>query len=263
MVGDSFAMGWGVEDDQSMCRVVERELRQRILNYGVSGYGPQQALIALERHALRYSPKVVLWLYYPNDADDSLYFEAWRDRPARTPGDSPSPKRASWSTATQPPISFYRFMGKARSTDRFTYKKDGLDYLFAPYWKPNINPEHPRTKNGAPLVYREIDKFARLAKKHGFRPIFIAMPYREQCYAEEFASVDPERNQPPANPSVYDQTVAYSKKAGISTLDLLATMRANKTRQIYFRDDPHLTADGNEVAGRQVAKFLKGLDLPR
>ena len=49
VLGDSHAMGWGVEDHESFPTLLENQLGTRVLNTGVSSYGTVRELILLER----------------------------------------------------------------------------------------------------------------------------------------------------------------------------------------------------------------------
>ena len=49
VLGDSFAMGWGVEQDEAFPQVLERLLGRQVLNAAVSSYGTVRELLMLER----------------------------------------------------------------------------------------------------------------------------------------------------------------------------------------------------------------------
>ena len=49
VLGDSFAMGWGVEQDEAFPQVLERLTGQLVLNAAVSSYGTVRELLMLER----------------------------------------------------------------------------------------------------------------------------------------------------------------------------------------------------------------------
>jgi hypothetical protein len=57
VLGDSYAMGWGVEQDETVARLIERDTGRRALNAGVAGYGTVREMRLLDRidaRALRY-----------------------------------------------------------------------------------------------------------------------------------------------------------------------------------------------------------------
>ncbi len=77
VLGDSFAMGWGVEDDESFASVFESISGRRTLNVAISSYGTarEMALLqTLDRAALKY----VIVQYCGNDYDENLaYIKNW------------------------------------------------------------------------------------------------------------------------------------------------------------------------------------------
>jgi hypothetical protein len=57
VLGDSYAMGWGIEQDETVARAIERETGRRTLNAGIAGYGTVREMRLLDRidtRALRY-----------------------------------------------------------------------------------------------------------------------------------------------------------------------------------------------------------------
>jgi len=73
VLGDSFAWGFGVSDEELFSRVLEKKLREKnprveVINGGVSGWGTDQELLFLEEEGYKYSPdKVVLMFFLWND----------------------------------------------------------------------------------------------------------------------------------------------------------------------------------------------------
>lgn len=69
ITGDSFAEGWSVKSNQNINAVL-RESDFNVINLGKSGNGPILEYAALKEYAESVKPKIVLWLYYPNDHED-------------------------------------------------------------------------------------------------------------------------------------------------------------------------------------------------
>ncbi len=70
--GDSFAEGWGVESGQMLSTRLQACLRDRgeaveVLNFGVAGYGTDQAYLLFEKLGKVYQPDLVVLLFYGND----------------------------------------------------------------------------------------------------------------------------------------------------------------------------------------------------
>lgn len=72
-LGDSYTMGWGVQQDESFPQLLEREVGSRVLNAGVSSYGTARELILLKRVRLD-SARVILLQYHSNDFQENQQF---------------------------------------------------------------------------------------------------------------------------------------------------------------------------------------------
>lgn len=81
VIGDSIAAGWGVPSiDNIFPAIVERELRESgnnvdVLNFGVSGYNPQQYVATLAEKGIRYDPDLVIlsWCLNDNEGASGIY----------------------------------------------------------------------------------------------------------------------------------------------------------------------------------------------
>jgi len=76
-LGDSFTIGYEVEEAECFARVLESELRQRgrsveVLNAGVSGFSNAEECLYLERELYRYAPDVVCLSFFVNDLADNV-----------------------------------------------------------------------------------------------------------------------------------------------------------------------------------------------
>ncbi len=94
-LGDSVTLGWGVDDEVTLCRVVERRLNARadgrryeVINTGHNSYDSTQEVALLEREALALSPDLVLLTFVTNDMVDPTFLavEALLDGKTALPG---------------------------------------------------------------------------------------------------------------------------------------------------------------------------------
>lgn len=73
VLGDSFAMGWGVRQWDSFPGLLTRRLKGRVLNAGVASYGTVRERRLLERIDTRKT-RLLIVQYEPNDFDENKFF---------------------------------------------------------------------------------------------------------------------------------------------------------------------------------------------
>jgi hypothetical protein len=82
VLGDSFAEGWGVEEDQRFTSLLEARLGREFLNFGIEDdVGPLQYQIIYEQLASRFSHDQVLIMLLPDNDftdDDADYWRRFR-----------------------------------------------------------------------------------------------------------------------------------------------------------------------------------------
>ncbi|QFY42110.1 SGNH/GDSL hydrolase family protein [Candidatus Methylospira mobilis] len=67
VVGDSFAMGWGVNDNETYASVLEEMTGRPVYNLGVSSYGTYRELLRLEKSGLIDKIDTIILQYCDND----------------------------------------------------------------------------------------------------------------------------------------------------------------------------------------------------
>jgi hypothetical protein len=84
VLGDSFAFGWGVADDEcAAARLARARPQWQVLNAAVSGYGPDQELLLLERLLPRVEPDAVAVVFCDNDVLEATLETAYGRRKPR------------------------------------------------------------------------------------------------------------------------------------------------------------------------------------
>jgi hypothetical protein len=74
VVGDSYAMGWGVDQDKTFAHVIEEETGYRVLNLAVSSYGTVREMRSLNRID-RSKLKYLIVQYCDNDYVENQSFQ--------------------------------------------------------------------------------------------------------------------------------------------------------------------------------------------
>ncbi|MFH1502036.1 MAG: GDSL-type esterase/lipase family protein [Candidatus Eisenbacteria bacterium] len=83
VLGDSFTIGYEVQQQETYSAVLERCLRKRgleveVLNAGMSGSSTAEELVFFEQEGLRYDPDIVVIGFYWNDLQDNLKANLYR-----------------------------------------------------------------------------------------------------------------------------------------------------------------------------------------
>jgi hypothetical protein len=73
VLGDSYAMGWGVAQQESFPQVLEKISQQRVLNAGISSYGTAREVQLFNRLAPD-SVQTIFLQYHANDFDENRTF---------------------------------------------------------------------------------------------------------------------------------------------------------------------------------------------
>jgi hypothetical protein len=79
VAGDSYAMGWGVEQDAAFPQVIERKTGRRVLNAAVPSYGTVREMRLLDRIDMTRAATLVIQ-YCANDFDENEQFEQHGNR---------------------------------------------------------------------------------------------------------------------------------------------------------------------------------------
>ncbi|WP_158023376.1 SGNH/GDSL hydrolase family protein [Candidatus Nitrospira inopinata] len=88
VLGDSQAMGWGVQDHETFAAVLAHEYGFAVFNLAVSSYGTARELLRLQKEFSLQPGDVVVIQYHPNDLPENLAFLMNSGRlPHRSPSD--------------------------------------------------------------------------------------------------------------------------------------------------------------------------------
>ena len=84
VLGDSYAMGWGVEQNETFPQLLEQMTGRWVLNAGVSSYGTVREMRMLERIDLSRTTDIIIQ-YCSNDADENEAFANGKEQESHLP----------------------------------------------------------------------------------------------------------------------------------------------------------------------------------
>lgn len=217
VAGDSYTHGNGVGDDDTYPAALERVLGVPTANLGVSGYGPDQALLKLEGAIDRFpNAKVaVLSILYDDSARMLNRFRPLLQRPTgrgfglkpyvedgafhAIPGGAPYRDVASLLAAAR---SAYDTDYWRRARARFPYSASAIEMLALPsFWIPaltqlaeSVGRPHYEVMHRVPSMRRNLlalyDRFADWSSRHGLRGVVVLIPVDAQDQISGSLAID-------------------------------------------------------------------------
>jgi acetyltransferase AlgX (SGNH hydrolase-like protein) len=300
-LGDSFAFGFGVEEDDTYLARVERALADRhveVINAGLAGMGPDNEARLLAADGPRLHPDLVLLGFFVgNDLMDVLagpartqlrdgapalpegFLERWY-RPLRPGGILPEPLARS-SAGLGLPIPFKGFLRRHSHAYRFLSGRVGRLRLmwqggrgrapaseFSPFQQEAFclriyPPEFDEAWRRAKAALGEMKTWCGA---HGARLAVVVIPTEAQVYPDRWTEVRRRYNLREEDFDLEKPQrilAAFARDNGIPLIDLLPTLRAARDtgRPLYFRTDIHWTARGHAVAAEEILRRLSDLEM--
>jgi len=275
MLGDSFTMGKGVEDDQTFSVLVERRLGPRlaacggpkleVLNGGVDSYAPILSLVELRRDLAPLAPDVVVLNL---DVSDLVQESAYRKIAVYTPAGELvgvpqlEPGKASMTDKVRNWIERHLYL--TRLVFYYANRAFGYQDLSVRDVVTQANFEIAAHTLASDTVDREPqwqEIFASIGQVRdtaaaipaGF--LLTAYPWGHQVNDEEWM---PGRYTfMPEGAVASDRSIerigSLARERGIDFLDLFPLFRAYRGEApLYFRYDNHLTTRGHELMAEGI-----------
>ncbi len=260
-VGDSWVFSYGVNDNETWTHQVEQSLPgTRVINLGMSGFGPEQYTRAYERYGAPLHPKVLLYgIFGGNDLKDTGDFARWLE--AGSPGNYNTWRTSARVRELNTPIIGKSYVvllvreswknRKARFGSRTVTWKDGHQLrLTGDLYRKESWHAHP----GDPQfegAMGSLERARSFAAQHGTKVVVLLFPTKEEIYL-------PLLNQPVPRPlAAFPAELA---RRGIDYIDFSGpfTAQAKAGRSIYFELDPHPNRAGYALIAHTVSQYLQG-----
>lgn len=264
VVGDSFAFGLGVQDDQTFCSQLNQQSTGTYANFGIPGYSTDQELLLVEREILRKKPdEILLVVYLGNDLIDNL-----RPVPLQVSAPKPRFQRNETNLVLQPPGDSNT--AQAISSDDATVDILGVDASRG--WRPllsrystvfrflesripanDLAPEFPERLNGSlDLFGALLTRMKEDCERNGVRLRLVLLGSATLAHA-------------PRSPTGQYQeflrhrltSMAHAIKVPvIDTAPTVAARRqpSGRNELLYHPNEGHLTPAGH----RQIAEAIQG-----
>ncbi len=226
IVGDSYTFGEGVEAEERFSDLIEsREPGWRVDNMGMTGFGPDLMIMALESLAPKADPDIVVLALafddfrrvrarYAGMGFPSPRFELGDRGLARVPFPTPKPWERSHLVH-----GFLMALEDARLREP----------LGAGEWRINR---------------AILDRFRELAGEHGFQPVlvYLAGPWTGALHQRRAAFVR-----------------EYGEEHGIPAVDVSEAIHSADPDEVYLPRNSHYSAAGHAVVASELEPLLRDL----
>jgi lysophospholipase L1-like esterase len=265
ILGDSFAFGHGVEDDQTIAARLAEHLGPavRVRNGGVMSYGTLQELARFEALAPRLAPRLCVLLFYAgNDVLDNA-------RPALT-------VRSGWTMAAEQELTWLRRVKlglKYRSAlyrvvaERFfPARTEGLcaDHTSLGFDVFRTRPPE-RVERAWLLTEDSLARFVERTAAAGCQLVVAVLPARFQVEPAWWQELSQRCGFVPGEIDLelaQRRVVATCTRLGVPVLDLLPAFR-EAPESLYYHGllEMHLEPAGHALAATLLADFLLSREL--
>lgn len=265
-VGDSFAFGSDVSDEESWPAYLEQMTGQPVVNASAGGWATDQIILQAKKMCELLTPHTVVMSFLTNDIDRSEYniysgghkpyFEIMdgklvrRNKPVPLPGSS-----IKHLGLIKQVLGYSYFVTWAMK--RIGFQKQwgrGWNLLYQRATKPG---------DGAKITCLLLDDFKKYCDEKGIRLILIIQYGSTEHYIENTQSSDAKT------------VVEHAKEIGIETIDFWSVIRdiriksEEKFRDLYvlFPDGKtlgHMSANGNRMTAEEIlAVYQKGISTAK
>jgi hypothetical protein len=228
MLGDSLALGWGVESEQTSSKRLEKMLWQaghdvEVINTGVGNYNTEMEVEYFLERGAKMKPHYVVLNYFINDAE-------------------PTPHDHS-NFLSRNSRAFVYFASRADAAMRRVNVGERTD------WKTYYSRLY-EGEEGIGRVSAAIGRLSAYCREHGIRLILANQPELRMPADYPFAKVD----------TMIERIAAQNK---ITYIPLLPTVRDLEPASLWVtRPDPHPSPIAHEAFAKELFRYFDA-QLPR
>jgi lysophospholipase L1-like esterase len=282
--GDSFAEGWGVESEETISEQLEDCLQAsasdsiEVINFGVAGYGTDQALLLYEKLGALYEPDQVVLLFYGND----LWNNAAKRGIGAERGFKPffRPQANGRLSLAGVPVAKTRYWDEARY--REAPMGERVARYFSEHWhlyvlvdkalRPEVAPaqqsqyydglygrdEERQWQPVWQLSGMLLDRFAASARRHGaeftvvYVPAIVQVEERDWQKKRDLHGLVAEYDLQKPN----RQLATFAQRYSFAYVDLYPLFKEHSQEQVLYLRDSHWNAAGHALAAQALCEQL-------
>lgn len=225
-IGDSFTMGWGVEQEQSFPQIFENRSSLKVLNTGISSYGTAREYRMMARTKVD-SLKAIIIQYHDTDLEENNYFIKNKRLGTRTQADFDLQVKENKKQLKYYPLKYLKTamlntVGNLQKKGETSITQEALTGIYTQY--PDYLGEF----------------YTILGDIKSLKDVPVIVTYTGSFYT---------------NPKVIREFEAFAVKHGIKDV-YFVNMADKLSHEDYFFFDDHINAKGHEkVAAELLAKY--------
>ena len=265
LVGDSFTFGLEVPFADSWGHVLETRLgsEAQVLNFGVDGYGFDQAYLRFQRDVRPVAPDVVVFgfIYHDLDRTMAVYnfidFPEWgfpfskprlvleKDETLKVVNAPLIRPEDLFSTTSIDELPFLELDARYRSDDWRPTRYDWSYVLRLLFSSRPTRAVDPRNSEEAMLALNEgiVTAFARTAHADGAIPLVVYFPSRSDF------GVRPDR--------LREKVFARFRAKGVAVIDTTSCLSKLGVETLFLPDRPHYSPAGNEAVANCLLPMVR------
>ncbi|MGL4295539.1 MAG: SGNH/GDSL hydrolase family protein [Aestuariivirga sp.] len=224
MLGDSLTFGWGVEDQDTPSKMLEKRLndnpagrRYEVINTGVGNTNTSMQVIAFMKKWSVYKPDVIVLNFFINDAE-------------------PTPQRRDSTLLERSAAAVYIFAAVDKLKRQYLGKSD---------WKEYYANLYDETASGWTLNKSALEELISYSKQNNIRLLIASYP--------ELHELDPYPFE-----KVTSALRSIAAAGGVPFVDLLPGVAQLVPDSLWVSPtDAHPNRIANEVFSREIADALK------
>ncbi len=262
VTGDAFESAEGVDTKQAWPRILENRMnemdnRYQVMNFSITGWGPNQYEAVIREYAQTYRPNLIVIGFYVNE-----YFDVRKNHDAfiRSIGFEQPSQESIWSYLHL--VNLRKFI--KHKIDRFRNTFTGEPYRLG-YFLGNFNSLERNNVEimleSSLLIEGRLRSIKAIADNIGARVLVVMVPAPVQICGPDTLKYYP-KNIDLSDEEHFDRdqpqrlTQKICKRTGIEYLDLRPALKAAADGIPYQQSNMHWTKFGHEVVAKYMSEEL-------
>jgi hypothetical protein len=266
LLGDSQVMGLGVEYEQSMAAILEKQSHKNVYSAAIPDYGPREYQLLLEELVPKLHPKQVILVYsFNTDVIDQAFrvsstmavSHGWLIHKAKI-------NEQNWilpiklELMNHSHILYRLFLPREEKQSSTSPYLDTFEVIFD--IARDYDLYHPSDPSAGNVVHSLFDKpilkAQQYCQEHAVQLKIAALPMDVQVSPKAWDKYDaPTELRKQTNTKMVEQLVTSAHAKKIAAVNLLPDLRAAEG-STYFSHDPHLNATGHLVVGSVLTNLV-------